>query len=162
MSEQDNVLFEEAKTIAGEALSSVIARALREFISRHKAKEQGMKEITVKVGSNSSKREQRFLGTKIGTWKGFSDDKEWWLQGDIYKTQKGNWAIHLTTICKASLLLDKKKWKESGDYLLNVDNASLIIGKTPEELKKSIPAELFNEVVLAAQKDEQAIEYLDI
>ena len=44
VSEQDVSLFEEAKDIAGGALSSVIARALREYVSKHQKKTQGMKQ----------------------------------------------------------------------------------------------------------------------
>src|ERR1700761_2366593 len=95
VSDKDEPLFERAKELAGEALSSVIARALREFVARHEEKGKGMKEITVKVGQHDSQREQRFIGQEVGKWSGFSDDNEWWMDAKIYITQKGNWAILL-------------------------------------------------------------------
>src|SRR5487761_902263 len=95
VSDKDESLFNRAKEIAGEALSSVIARALREYVSRHEEKEKGMKEISVKIGQSNSQREQRFIGQEVGKWSGFSDDKVWLMDAKIYRTQKENWAILL-------------------------------------------------------------------
>src|SRR5271155_2711155 len=117
VSEKDESLFEHAKEIAGEALSSVIARALREYVSRHDEKEKGMKEISVKVGMDNSQREQRFIGQEVGKWSGFSDDKVWLMDAKIYRTQKGKWAILLHHSTKATLLTNPKAWKKNGDYL---------------------------------------------
>ena len=117
VSEKDESLFEHAKEIAGEALSSVIARALREYVSRHEEKVHGMKEISVKVGKHNSEREQRFIGKEIGKWSGFSDDKVWLMEAKIYQTQKGNWAILLRETTKATLLTNPKEWSKNVDYL---------------------------------------------
>jgi EXLDI family protein len=162
VSENDELLYEKAKEIAGEALSSVIARALREFVSRHQEKEKGMKEISLKVGKEKAEREMRFVGTKLGEWTGFSDDKEWWLKGTIYKTQKGNFAIYLITVCKASLLTNPGHWKMSGDYLVNSKSSDLIVGKNSKELEDKLPKELLVSLENYLKKDEQPIEYLDI
>ena len=43
VSEKDATLFEEAKEIAGEALSSVIVRAISEFVSRSREMKKGNK-----------------------------------------------------------------------------------------------------------------------
>src|SRR5579864_87540 len=109
VSESDEPLFNRAKDIAGEALSSVIARALREYVSRHEEKGKGMKEISVKIGQHSSQREQRFVGHEVGKWSGFSDDKVWLMDAKIYRTQKGNWAILLRHTTKATLLTNPKE-----------------------------------------------------
>ncbi|HEX8966009.1 MAG TPA: EXLDI protein [Patescibacteria group bacterium] len=162
VSEKDESLFEQAKEIAGEALSSVIVRALREFVSRYQDKQKGMKEISVKVGVHEAEREQKFVGTLVGKWSGFSDDKIWFLKASIYRTQKGNWAILLETVCKASLLTNKKDWKESGDYLINPQKNELIIGKSPEELKSKLPQELYISLAEHAKQFENPVEYLDI
>jgi EXLDI family protein len=162
VSEQDAPLFDDAKEIAGTALSSVIVQALKEYIARQKKKAKGMQEIKIHVGGEASEREQRFVGMNVGDWKGFSDDKEWWLGATIYRTQKGNWAVHLVTICKASLLTNKKAWKESGDYLINPRHAELFVAKDAEELKPKLPKALFAVVKDLVEKDEKPIEYLDI
>src|SRR5579864_5631113 len=111
VSESDEPLFNRAKEIAGEALSSVIARALREYVSRHEEKAKGMKEITVRIGQHNSQREQRFVGQEIGKWSGFSDDKAWLMDAKIYQTQKGNWAILLRHSAKATLLTNPDEWR---------------------------------------------------
>jgi EXLDI family protein len=162
VSDKDVLLFEQAKEIAGEALSSVIVRALKEFVSRNQELKKGMKEVSLKVGINGIEREQRFIGSWVGEWRGFSDDKVWYMKAVIYRTQKENWAVLLETICKASLLTDKKGWKESGDYLINAKKSVLLIAKTPQELRETLPEELYHALQDHAVKTENPIEYLDI
>ena len=162
VSDADATLFEEAKEIAGVALSSVISKALREYVSRHTKKEHGMKEISLLVGKYDAELEKRFIGVRVAGWKGFSNDKEWWMDGAIYRTQKGNWAIHLTTVCKATLLTDKKAWKESGDYLTNPREATLLVGSSLKDFEQKIPADLLQTLKNLIEQDETPIEYLDI
>lgn len=162
VSDNDAPLFEEAKNIAGTALSSVITQALKEYVTRQQKKAKGMQEVKILVGRADTEREQRFIGMKLGEWSGFSDDKEWWLSAKIYRTQKGNWAVHLITVCKASLLTNKRAWKENGDYLTNPRHAELFVGKDIHELKTKLPGELFAAVQELSEKDEKPIEYLDI
>lgn len=162
VSEKDASVFEKAKEVAGEALSSVIVRALSEYIARHQNREKSMKEVSVKVGVDGAEREQRFIGTLVGKWSGFSDDKKWYLKAVIYRTQKENWAVLLETVCKANLLTNKKDWKESGDYLINPKRSELIIGKSSEELQSKLPKELYISLTEYAKQYESPIEYLDI
>ena len=162
ISEQDAPIFEEARTVAGETLSSIIVRALREFLARQRQKDSGLKEITIRTGSHGSEQEQRFYGTKVGDWRGFSDDQEWWMQAQVYRTQKDNWAILLTKICKASLLTDKKRWRESGDYLLESRRSDLLVAAKPEKLQGKVPADLLHTVNDLVARTEQPVTFLDI
>lgn len=162
MSESDATLFEEAKEIAGVALSSVISKALREYVSRHTKKEHGMKEISLLVGKYDTEIEKRFIGVRVAGWKGFSDDREWWMDGTIYRTQKGNWAVHLTTICKATLLTDRKAWKASGDYLTNPHESKLVVGSSLKDFEGKLPSDLHQTVKNLIEQNESPIEYLDI
>ncbi len=162
VSEKDENLFEEAKAIAGEALSSVISRALREFIARNKEKEKGMKEISVKVGKEHAQQEKRFIGYSLGKWSGFSDDEVWWLEAQMYKTQKGSVAVLLQTVAKATLLTNPTLWQSSGDYLINVKKSELFVGKNAAELKAKLPTSLYEIVENSFKKDENPVEYLDI
>jgi len=162
VSDSDVTLFEEAKQIAGEALSSVISRALKEYVARNTKKKDGMKEISLKVGKNSAEREIRFIGSKIGDWSGFSDDRQWLLSAAVYRTQKDKWAIYLTTNGKASLLTDRKSWKKSGDYLVDSRQSELFIGDSEREFKDKIPEELYSLLISLTKKDELPVEYLDI
>jgi len=162
VSDQDAPVFEEARTVAGETLSSIIVRALREFLARERQKEKNVKEISVYTGSRGSEQEQRFYGTKLGDWRGFSDDKEWWMQAQVYSTQKGNWAVLLTQVCKASLLTDSERWQESGDYLLDTRRSDLLVASKPGELEGKVPANLFRLVEELAGRHEQPVKMLDI
>lgn len=162
VSEQDEPLFEEAKSIAGEALSSVIARALREYVSRHQQIAKGMKEIGLRIGKHNAEREVRFIGAEIAHWQGFSDDKNWWMRAEVYQTQKGKWAVFLSTIAKGTLFTDRKAWKESGDYLVNPKHAELIVGEKEKDFETKLPAELFDMLTNLMDKNEKPVEYLDI
>ncbi|HVZ58297.1 MAG TPA: EXLDI protein [Patescibacteria group bacterium] len=162
VSDSDVSLFEEAKSIAGEALSSVISRALKEYVSRHREKAKGMKQITVEVGNHHAEREQRFVGQEISTWQGFSDDKEWYLKATIYLTQKGNWAVYLTHVCKASLFLDKKKWRENAEYLTDSSRAELIVGSNSADFETKLPIDLLTILINLTERTDKPVEYLDI
>lgn len=162
VSEKDELLFEQAKDIAGEALSSVIARALREYVARNEKKDKGMKEINVKVGQHNSEREQRFIGHEVGKWSGLSDDKEWLMEAKIYQTQKGNWAIWLRQSAKATLLTNPKAWSKSAEYLENINGAELIVENDLDNLKTKIPTALFATIKDLAKRYETPVEYLDI
>ncbi len=162
VSEHDVSLFDEAKDIAGEALSTVIARALREYVSKHQKKAQGMKEISVKVGSHNSQREQRFIGVEIGKWSGFSDDKVWLMDAKMYQTQKGNWAILLRHSSKASLLTNPQEWQKNAEYLENSTKTELIVGENLKQLKEKLPLSLYSTLEDMSKKLDIAVEYLDI
>ena len=162
VSSEDASLFEQAKDLAGEALSSVIAIALREYVARHQQKAKHMQEISVLVGSSNAEYEKRFVGTPLGKWQGFSNDKVWWMEGTIYRTQKNNWVVYLVTVCKASLLTNKKEWKESGDYLINPRHAELVVSNTPKDFAKKLPQDLYATLVNTFEKEEKPVEYLDI
>ncbi|HVZ11691.1 MAG TPA: EXLDI protein [Patescibacteria group bacterium] len=162
VSQNDEKLFEQAKEIAGEALSSVIARSLREYVARNSKKADGMKEISVKVGSHDSEREQRFIGARIGEWKGFSDDKKWYMKAEIYRTKKENFAILLETLYPAALITNKRAWKNSSDFMLNTRRTELIVEKTQEALRGKIPTSLLETISDLAKKYENPVEYLDI
>lgn len=162
VSEQDAPVFEEARAVAGETLSSIIVRSLREFLAREHQKESKLKEITVRTGSRKSEQEQRFYGTKLGDWRGFSDDHEWWMQAQVYATQKGNWAVLLTQVCKASLLTNKRHWQESGDYLLDSRRSDLLVAPTPRDFEGKIPADLLRTVEELSSRSEQPVTFLDI
>jgi EXLDI family protein len=162
VSEEDAPVFEKAKDVAGEAVSSVIVRALREFLARHEQKERGMKEVSIRVGSNGSQREQRFNGALVSEWHGISDNKEWWLESRIFRTQKGNWAVVLTQVCKASLLTNKREWKASGDYLTNSSRTDLLVTAKPQELTGKLPTSLHQLLTELAERNEKPVEFLDI
>lgn len=162
VSQKDEKLFEEAQHLAGEALSSVIARALREFVAHSKSQQDGMKEISIKVGTKGSEREQRFIGSQVGKWQGLNDDRSLFQSAKIFVTNKKNIAILLTTISKASLLTNPKEWKKSGAYLENSNFSELFVAEKPEQFNGKIPADLTKVVMDSLEKEEKTVEYLNI
>lgn len=162
VSEQDEPIFEKAKDIAGEGLSGVISKALREFVLRHEKSKEYLKEISVTVGTPGSQREQRFIGKELYTWQGFDDAKEWWLQAHIYLTKKQQLAIYLRHVHKATLLLNKKKWIADGEYLSNPSHSELFVLQSSQEAPKELPTELVKRIREVEEKERQSIEYLDI
>lgn len=162
VSENDEPVFEKAKDIAGEGLSGVISKALREFVLRHEHNANGIKEISLKVGSNGTQKEQRFFGKEAYKWKGFDDDKEWWPEATVYLTRKDQWAIYIHHICKANLLLDKKKWKDDGEYLLSPSFSQFFVAKPLEDFPADIPSELIKKLREIQTKTQNPVEYLDI
>jgi len=162
VSQKDEELFEEAQQLAGEALSSVIARALREFVAHSKSHIDGMREISIKVGTKGSEREQRFVGAQIGKWSGLNDDKSLVQNAKIYITNKRNLAVLLTTVSKASLLTNPHEWKKSGAYLENITASELFVAEKPDQLAGKIPTDLLKVAIDSSEKEEQSVEYLDI
>ena len=162
VSQKDEELFEEAQNIAGATLSSVIARALREFIVQSKTRRDGMKEIHINVGIRGSEREQRFIGAQINKWQGLNDDKSLFQEAKIYITNKRNLAVLLTTISKASLLTNPNEWKRSGAYLENSRVSELFVAEKADQFEGKIPTELLKVVKDSSDKEEKTVEYLDI
>lgn len=162
VSQKDEELFEEAQNLAGATLSSVIARALREFVAQTKSRREGMKEIKIDVGIKGSEREQRFIGNQIGKWQGLNDDKTLIQSAKIYITNKRNLAVLLTTVSKASLIMNPNEWKKSGAYLENNQVSELFVAEKIDQFEGKIPAELLKVVKDSSDKEEKTVEYLDI
>jgi EXLDI family protein len=162
ISQNDVPVFEQAQQIAGEALSSVIAKALREYVARHQERDKGMKEVSVKVGAKGSEREQRFIASYLGKWKGLSEDKAWWLEAGIYRTQKGNWAVYLEHKGKTSVVTNPKAWIKNGDYLADERYTELIVGVTPAEFADKLPKALIEHINNLREREKSPVDYLDI
>lgn len=157
----DENVYKEAQRIAGEAMSSVISRALREFVDRSRAIKGEMREITVKVGKKGAEKEQAFIGNQVGKWKGFSRDKEYWQTAKIYETQKGNVVILLTTVCKANLINNPKELKKNPDALKDAHN-EILTAKKVKELKTKISDDLYQKADDSLKKEEKKVDFLDI
>ncbi len=162
VSQEDEPLFEEARQIAGESLSAVIVRALREFVNRQQEKEKSMKEITVLVGPKEASREQRFIGTYIGKWNGFDEEKTWMLEAQVYLSHKNNWVVLLKQTSKASLLTNPIEWVKSGAFLVDPARSDLFIADTPAGFEGKLPRDLVAAIFEMEKKAVTPIEFLDI
>ncbi|MEK7447441.1 MAG: EXLDI protein [Patescibacteria group bacterium] len=157
----DENVYKEAQKIAGDAMSSVISKALREFVDRSRAIKGEMREISVKVGKKDAEKEQVFIGNQVGKWKGFSRDKEYWQIAKIYETQKGNAVILLTTVCKANLVANPKELKKNPDALKD-SHTELLTAKKVKELQDKISDDLLEKAEEALKKEEKKVDFLDI
>lgn len=96
--EEDLPVFERAKQIAGEeSLSSVIAQAVRQFVTTHETREKGYEEIKLLVGREDMERTKRFVGRFLAeeeVYVGKTNDRRdrrWKLTA--YETAKGKIVI---------------------------------------------------------------------
>jgi EXLDI family protein len=180
VSDDDLPLFERAQELSGSNLSSAIVRALRRFIELEEARQHGLDEITVLVGTAGIHKQKRFTGTRLARWiqkrakgKGIEilnvyrtagkrfalhtrtmpDWKEEFGDPD-YAGDPNNWGIGNGILQKImSWGYDWEAFKKSGDFSLEVFD-------TLEELKDHIPADLFK--VVTQVMDGPEIEELDI
>lgn len=160
VSAKDEPIFEKARQIGDDALSAVIVRALHEFVVRNQDKQEHMQEISVLVGGAGVEREQRFIGQEAGKWQGVSDDKEWWMEAVLYRTHKDNWAVWLTTVAKAELLVKgAKNWLDWAD---NPRRSELIVAKNSAALRGKLPQALLSMVRDLESREATEAEYLDI
>lgn len=160
ISDKDESIFVKAQKLGDDALSAVIVRALKEFIARKEDKQQGMSEITVKIGSSEVAREQRFVGQKVAKWQGTSDDKVWWMEAVIYKTQKDNWAVWLSTVGKAEVLIHgARNWM---DWVDSQGRSELLVEPKATDFDNKLPQALYATLLDVAQRDQAEVEYLDI
>ena len=159
VSQSDLPTFDEAQQLAGEALSAVIARALREYVARHQERGKDMREVTVQVGQHHATREQRFVAAELGKWKGLSEDKAWWLEAVVYCTRKGNWAVYLDY--KGYSGLNRAVVKPE-HFFTDARHSELVVGASIEELAGKLPEGLTGYLRTLAARQEGPVEYLDI
>ena len=160
VSAKDEPIFEKAQQIGGDALSAVIVRALQEFVVRNQDRQDHMKDISVRVGAAGVEREQRFVGQEVAKWQGTSDDKEWWMEAVAYRTHKDNWAVWLSTVAKADLLVKgAKNWLDWAD---NPRRSELVVAKNSAELRAKLPAALYSMIRDLEARETSEAEYLDI
>lgn len=165
VSEDDLPLFERAQELSGTNLSSAIVRALRRFIELEEARQRGLDEITVLVGTAGIHKQKRFMGTRLARWLQKRAKGKGIEILNVYHTAGKRFALHTHTMPDWKLEFgdpeqagDPNSWgngilqkvmswgydwttfMQSGDYALEVF-------ETLEELKTHIPDELFRVVV---------------
>ncbi len=166
VSDDDMRLFERAQELAGANLSSAIVQALKRFIELEEARQHGLEEIIVLVGTTGAHKQKRFMGTRLARWIQKRAKGKGIEILNVYHTAGKRFALHIRTMPDwkeeygdPDLALDPRNWgvgngflqkimswgvdwetyMESGDY-------SLEVFETLEELKPHIPADLFKVV----------------
>jgi EXLDI family protein len=178
VSDDDLPLFERAQAIAGDNLSSAIVRALRRFIEIEEARQGGLDEITVLVGTAGNLRRKRFLGVRLVRWLQKIPNSKGTQVLSVYRTARGRLALQTRTIPDWEFswgdpdwvgdpenegFLGGKFWarfrwavedaKETGEFAFEVFESL-------DELRPHIPRELYNAVGLAMETP--PLEELDI
>ncbi|MEO8609414.1 MAG: EXLDI protein [Chloroflexota bacterium] len=166
VSDDDLPLFERAQELAGANLSSAIVKALRRFIELEEARQRGLDEIIVLVGTTGAHKQKRFMGTRLARWFQKRSNGKGVEVLNVYHTAGKRFALHTRILPDwkeefgdPDLAGDPRNWGvgngilqkilswgydwetflESGDY-------SLEVFETLEELKPHIPPDMFKVV----------------
>lgn len=165
VSDGDLPVFQRAQELAGDNLSKAISKALHRFVDVEEGKLEGFREITVKVGVGQGRR-QRFVGVQLVEWGRSSKDRT--EQFTVYRSRTGKYVVH----CERSAAYvheagpdgDAKGWRKhfSSDQVWGQTpaTATLDVFDTLEELRDTIPGELYAQVTAAATIPD--VEDLDI
>ena len=157
----DQPVFERAQNLAGDNLSSVIVRALKEFIARTESQAKGFKDITVQVGSKGMQREKHFRGRLVIKWSGPSVDEKSWLQTRVFRTAKNNWAVELIRTPHPNFWRQRDFWQHSEFYNFTGET-ELLVFENLEEALDQLPAPLLKLMHEAEEREVAPVEYLDI
>jgi EXLDI family protein len=157
VSDTDLPVFERAQELAGDNLSSTIAKALRVYIDAREGKHHDFEEVTLQVGK-ITRTSKQFIGRLLAKGKLAERTNPEVSQYKVYETRKGNFVLHVKR---------GPNWNYRpghGDHRepLSEDDTqeSMEIYGSLEELKPHLPEELY-EAVEQAMSDEP-FEVLDI
>ena len=179
VTDADLPLFEKAQKLAGDNLSAAIAHALRSFVEKEEARQSGFEEITVKVGKGRPYLIQKFRGRPLAKRHISIQKGARLLTLTVYQTAKGRFALYAKTTpgwsgwpnksgrWSRNPANDRLDWDWDWDWSLH-DLASsykdgeyrLDVFDTLDDLKESIPEELYEALVRYLQGEE--VEFLDI
>jgi EXLDI family protein len=167
VADADQEIFERAQQLAGENLSSVIVRALKEFLTRYESQAKGFKEITVKVGIEGLRSEKRFRGRLVLNWDARSADAKHYLIARVYRTPKENWAVELTTHPWSDSWNDWRSWFDWRSWMTAnrtdyMSDTQLIVLESLQDAEMQLPPALVELILEAADRVESPVEYLDI
>ncbi|HEY6736405.1 MAG TPA: EXLDI protein [Candidatus Saccharimonadia bacterium] len=160
VSQDDQALYDRAQQLAGDNLSAVLVRALKEFITRSEAQAKGLKEIVVQVGTKGLQQEKRFNGRLLIKWQGAGDHNDWYT-ARVFKTAKGQWAVELTKQANLDLFRQRDFWR-TADYFEYTPDTQLLVFASIQEAEGQLPSALIKLMRQAQTKDEAPVEYLDI
>jgi EXLDI family protein len=117
VADADLSVFERAQDLAGENLSSTIARALRRFIEAEEARQMGFAEITVKTGDKGTYTNKQFIGRELARRRHREPDTRRIVTQTVFQTAKGRLVLYV----KSSP--DWSDWRSyvGGDWDVDVD-----------------------------------------
>lgn len=126
---QDEALLKSAQQISRGTISGTIVAALKEYVSHHQGQKAAspqvadLQEIKLQVGPRGFQKEEKFKGKLLGSWKGFSDNKKFWFETQIFISAESKLIIYHSRVLPSEILTNPAKWH---DYL-NADNGSELL-----------------------------------
>jgi EXLDI family protein len=165
VSDGDMRLYARAQELAGGNLSSAIASALRRYVDVEEGRQEGFKEVVVRVGLGKG-RKVRFTGTLVGDWGDTSERGA--PRYRVYHGRKGKYVLHVERQPDFWMVDAEGKpagWRGHlgiGDvrYGESPQEATLEVVETLDELREKVPTELFEMVARNARVP--TVEDLDI
>lgn len=92
VSDGDLPTYQRAQELAGGNLSAAIATALRRYIDVEEGRQEGFKEITLRVGPGKG-RKVRFEGVLLGDWGSSNGSREEHFR--VFRSRKGKFVLHI-------------------------------------------------------------------
>jgi EXLDI family protein len=170
VSDDDLPLYERAQEIAGGKLSAAISAALRRYVEVADALDEGYDEVTAKVGPGGG-RKVRFVGVLLAEWSRSTSSRV--EQYRVYRGRTGKYVVHLKKSKEwfnAAEGADKTSsgvWRAVMDAFnsnqtwgFTAGESTLEVADSLEELRKLVPAELYDLVQRSAEFP--TVEDLDI
>ncbi|GAA4419112.1 hypothetical protein GCM10023169_09470 [Georgenia halophila] len=165
VSDADLPVFDRAQKLAGGNLSGAISKALRRLVEVEEGRLEGFDEITVRIGAGQG-RLQRFQGVQLVEWARSTANRV--EEFRVYRTRTGRFAVHtrrsqdfVHTAGQDGQLTGWRKHVSSEQQWGTVaPSATLEVHESLEELRASVPAELYQ--LVEANADEPEVEDLDI
>ncbi len=157
VADTDLPVFERAQELAGDNLSSTIAKALRLYIDAREGKNHDFEEVTLQVGKMTRTNKQ-FIGRLLAKGKLAERTSPEVQQFKIYQTRKEKFVMHV----KRSPNWNYRPGSGDRREPLTEDDIQeqMQIFDTLEELRLHIPEELY-EAATQSMSDEP-FEFLDI
>jgi EXLDI family protein len=166
VSDGDLALYERAQELAGDNLSAAIAAALRRYVDVEEGRREGFDDIIVRVGPAPG-RKVRFTGVLLGEWVNTSQSRVEAFR--VYRGRSGKFVLHVERSPDWTMVNAEGKpagWRAYLGLQWNVSygttpaESTLEVVESLEELRKRIPAQLYDMVAGSAQQP--PVEDLDI
>jgi EXLDI family protein len=157
VADTDLPVFERAQELAGDNLSSTIAKALRLYIEAREGKHHDFEEVTLQVGKITRTNKQ-FVGRLLAKGKVSERTSPEVQQFKIYQTRKGKFVLHLKT--SPNWEYQPKRGQLHVSLSEDDTREQMEIFDSLQDLQPFLPDELF-EATEQALSDEPA-EMLDI
>jgi len=167
VSETDLPVFDKAQQMAGGNLSSAIAQALRRYVEDEVMQEmldERFEEVTVEIGRvyrvdkkfiREARVEKRFMGKPVISWRTSDPEDPMSESYDVYLTPRGRYAVY-------SQKGPNHEYEGDIEWEDPTRESRLDVYDNLEEIRASLPEELYEATMQAASASDGDGEFLDI